>query len=221
VDYYLKLREEIRNASGETLDLKTYEADMRHLIDTYIQAEEPRTISPFADISLLDLLVNSGIADAINRLPEGIKRNKEAVAETIENNVRKKIIQEHLIDPAYFEEMSRLLHEIVKERRTNAINYEAYLKKIAELAKKVNNPAKDNLPASIKSSNARRALYNNLNYDEELAVVMDEAVRYVKKADWRGNDAKEREIKKALYEILKDANEVERIFPIIKQQSEY
>ncbi|MCF6155666.1 MAG: HsdR family type I site-specific deoxyribonuclease [Candidatus Brocadia sp.] len=221
VDYYLKLREEIRNASGETLDMKTYEADMRHLIDTYIQAEEPRTISPFANMSLLDLLVNSGIADAINSLPEGIKRNKEAVAETIENNVRKKIIQEHLIDPAYFEEMSKLLHEIVKERKTNAINYEAYLKKIAELAKKVNNPARDNLPASIKNSNARRALYNNLNHDEELAVVMDEAVRYVKKADWRGNDAKEREIKKALYDILKDANEVERIFPIIKQQNEY
>ncbi len=221
VDYYLKLREEIRNASGETLDMKTYEADMRHLIDTYIQAEEPRTISPFAGMSLLDLLVNSGIADAINSLPEGIKRNKEAVAETIENNVRKKIIQDHLTDPAYFEEMSKLLHEIIKERRTNAIDYEAYLKKIDELAKKVNNPAKDKLPECIKNSSARRALYNNLNHNEELAVVMDEAVRYVKKADWRGNDAKEREIKKALYDILKDANEVERIFPIIKQQHEY
>ncbi len=221
VDSYLKLREEIRNASGETLDMKTYEADMRHLIDTYLQAEEPRTISPFADMSLLDLLVNSGIADAINSLPEGIKRNKEAVAETIENNVRKKIIQEHLTDPAYFEDMSKLLHEIIKERRTNAINYEAYLKKIAALAKKVNNPARDNLPDSIKKSDARRALYNNLNHDEELAVVMDEAVRYVKKADWRGNDAKEKEIKKTLYDILKDVNEVERIFLIIKEQHEY
>ncbi|EQD69081.1 hypothetical protein B1A_07040, partial [mine drainage metagenome] len=27
----------IRMASGETLDLKAYEADMRHLIDTYIE----------------------------------------------------------------------------------------------------------------------------------------------------------------------------------------
>ncbi|OOP57920.1 MAG: restriction endonuclease subunit R [Candidatus Brocadia carolinensis] len=221
VDYYLKLREEIRHASGETLDMKTYEADMRHLIDTYIQAEEPRTISPFAGMSLLDLLVNSGIADAVNSLPEGIKRNKEAVAETIENNVRKKIIQEHLTDPAYFEEMSKLLHEIVKERKANAINYEAYLKKIAELAKKVNNPAKDNLPERIKNSNARRALYNNLNHDEELAVVVDEAVRCVKKADWRGNNAKKLEIKKVLYDILNDENEVERIFRIMEKQEEY
>ncbi|WP_455423689.1 type I restriction endonuclease subunit R [Chloracidobacterium validum] len=35
MDHYLKVREVVRMASGETLDLKTYEADMRHLIDTY------------------------------------------------------------------------------------------------------------------------------------------------------------------------------------------
>ena len=36
VDFYLNLREEIRKSNGETLDLKTYEADMRHLIDTLV-----------------------------------------------------------------------------------------------------------------------------------------------------------------------------------------
>lgn len=98
LDFYLKLREEIRKASGETLDLKTYEADMRHLIDTYIQADEPETISPFGDMSLLDIIVKTGISDAVGSLPDGIKRSREAVAETIENNVRSKIIKEHLID---------------------------------------------------------------------------------------------------------------------------
>lgn len=220
VDFYLKLRDEIKNASGETLDLKTYEADMRHLIDTYIQAEEARTISPFADMTLLDLIVNSGIADAINSLPNGIKSNKEAIAETIENNVRKKIIKEHLIDPAYFEEMSKLLNEIIKERKEKAINYEEYLKKIAELSKKVINITPDDLPAGIKT-NAQRALYNNLGKNESLAISLDEAVRKVKKADWRGNQQKENEIKAELFKILNDKNEVERIFPIIKQQNEY
>ncbi|MBM2835783.1 MAG: hsdR [Candidatus Brocadiaceae bacterium] len=165
--------------------------------------------------------MKSGIAKAVNNLPQGIKSSTEAIAETIENNVRRKIIKEHLIDPAYFEEMSKLLKEIIKERKANAVSYEEYLKKIAALANKVSNPAQEDLPESIKKSNARRALYNNLDGDEELAVIMDEAVKYVKKADWRGNETKEREIKKALYDILKDKNEVERIFPIIKQQSEY
>lgn len=44
---YLKLREIIRKASGETIDLKAYEADMRHLIDTYIEADEPKKLSMF------------------------------------------------------------------------------------------------------------------------------------------------------------------------------
>lgn len=97
----MKLREEIRIHSGETLDLKAYEADMRHLIDNYIQAEESVVVSPFGDIPLLDLIVNSGISDAIGTLPQGIKSNQQAVAETIENNVRQKIIRDHLIDPAF------------------------------------------------------------------------------------------------------------------------
>ena len=220
LDFYLNLREEIRKASGETLDLKTYEADMRHLIDNFIQAEEPRKISPFENQTLIDLIVNTGIANAINNLPQGIKSSKEAVAETIENNVRRKIIKEHLIDPAYFEEMSKLLNEIIKERKANAVSYEEYLKKIAELAKRVNNLTRDDLPARIQTP-AQRALYNNLGKNETLALATDEAINRVKKADWKGNLQKENEIKAEIYKILKDVNEVERIFPIIKQQNEY
>jgi type I restriction enzyme R subunit len=220
LDFYLNLREEIRKASGETLDLKTYEADMRHLIDNFIQAEEPRKISLFENQTLIDLIVNTGIANAINNLPQGIKSSKEAIAETIENNVRRKIIKDHLIDPAYFEEMSKLLNEIIKERKANAVSYEEYLKKIAELAKRVNNLIRDDLPARIQTP-AQRALYNNLGKNEALAIATDEAINRVKKADWKGNPQKENEIKAAIYEILKDRNEVERIFPIIKQQNEY
>ncbi len=47
LDFYIKLREQIRKASGETLDMKTYEADMRYLLDAYIQAEDPEDITPF------------------------------------------------------------------------------------------------------------------------------------------------------------------------------
>lgn len=220
VDYYLKLREEIRKASGETLDLKTYEADMRHLIDTYIQADDPKTISPFGNMSLLDIVVNTGIAEAINSLPDGIKSSKETVQETIENNVRQKIIREHLIDPAFFEEMSKLLNEIIKERKANAISYEEYLKKIAAIVKKVMEGKSDDTPAVLQT-NAQRALYNNLNKNEQLAVVMDKKVLEIRPDSWKGNPTKELVIKGALYEILQNENEVERLFSIIKQQKEY
>jgi len=100
MDHYLAIRDIVRRASGETLDLKPYEADMRHLIDTYIEAAEPRKISPFDDVGLLDLIVKTGIADAIASQLGGLKGNKTAIAETIENNVRNVIIRDRLTDPA-------------------------------------------------------------------------------------------------------------------------
>jgi len=220
MDHYVKLREIIRKASGESIDLKVYEADMRHLIDSYIQADESRVISPFGDMSLLDIIVKSGIADAINDLPNGIKGNKEAVAETIENNVRSKIIKDHLLDPAYFEKMSKLLDEIIKFRKENADNYEEYLQKIAELANKVKSGQAPDTPAALDTA-AKRALYNNLGQNESLAIQIDTAVVVSKSDGWRGNQAKENIIKEAIWKIVGDADEVERIFSIVKQQRDY
>ena len=244
LDYYLNVREIIRKASGESLDLKAYEADMRHLIDTYIEADEPRKISPFDNISLLELIVKTGIANAINSLPGGIRGNKDAVAEIIENNVRRKIIKEHLNDPAYYEKMSALLDEIISARKAKAIEYEEYLKRIAELAKRVEAGQAEDTPEQLNTP-GRRALYSNLKQrvsgnvmgvaepavfygtaiEEDVlvrAINIDETVKRVRPDTWRGHQAKENTIKAALLPLLgNDVAEVERIFLIIKAQNEY
>ncbi|MBU3566379.1 type I restriction endonuclease subunit R [Polynucleobacter sp. MWH-HuK1] len=219
-DRYLKLREIIRQASGETIDLKAYEADMRHLIDTYIEASEPREISDFGDIGLLDLIVKSGIADAINSLPKGIKNNPQAISETIANNVRSKIIKEHLNDPAFYDRMSTLLVEILDDLRSQQIDYEEFLKRIADVAKRVQQGKAEDVPLALNTP-GKRALFNNLNNDESLALKVDEAVRRVKPDSFRGNLAKERVIKSELFSMLKSESEVERIFQIIVHQPEY
>jgi type I restriction enzyme R subunit len=239
LNHYLKLREEIRMASSEVLDLKTYEADMRHLIDTYIQADEPETISPFGDMSLLEIIEKSGVYDAIGTMPSGIKNNKQAVAETIENNVRRKIIKEHLIDPSFFENMSTLLAEIIKERKANAVSYAEYLEKIAKLVQQVNEGKTDDTPEILKTP-AQRVIYNNLGKDERLAILIDTAIKKSKRDGFRGNLAKEREVKSSIYSTLKDYSKgmdtitlgeppvtygivqtVESIFKIIVEQREY
>lgn len=220
LDRYLKLREIIRMASGETIDLKAYEADMRHLIDTYIEADAPRKISDFDNMGLLDLIVKSGIADAINSLPDGIKSSQGAVAETIANNVRSKIIKEHLNDPAFYDKMSVLLDEIIADLRAKRIDYAEYLKRIAELAKKVELGHAQNAPEQI-NTRGRYALFHNLGHNKELAIKIDETIKRTRPDAWRGNQARERMIKAALYAVLHDDAEVERIFLIIKQQKEY
>jgi type I restriction enzyme R subunit len=220
-DYYLNVREIIRKASNETLDLKAYEADMRHLIDTYIEADEPRKISPFDNIGLLDLIVKTGIANAIAEQLGGMKGNKDAIAETIENNVRSKIIKEHLSDPAFYEKMSALLDEIIAARKAKAIEYEDYLQKIAELAKKVGAGKADETPAGLNTK-GKRALWSNLGQNEALALKIDAVVKKEAPEGWRGVQTREQVIKAALYGVLKDVAEVERNFLVIKvQESEY
>ena len=220
VDHYLKVREIIRKASGETLDLKTYEADMRHLIDTYIEADEPRKTSFFDGMSLLELIVKTNINDAINTQLGSLKKNKNAVAETIENNVRRTILKEHLTDPAYYEKMSTLLDEIITDRKAKAIEYEEYLQRIAELAKRVNAGKDVDTPINLDTS-GKRALWNNFDQNETLALKIDAAVKQIRSDDWRGVQSREQNIKAALYAILQDEVEVERIFPVIKAQKEY
>jgi type I restriction enzyme R subunit len=245
IERNLKLREIIRQASGETIDLKAYEADMRHLIDTYIEADPAKAISNFGEIGLLDLIVKSGIAEAIGALPKGIQGNPRAVAETIANNVRSKIIKEHLNDPAFYDKMSALLNEILADLKAQRIDYEEFLKRIADLAKKVQTGKSDDTPEKLNTP-GKRALYNNLmqkrgdlssdklgegvhQYGTEaavralnLALQIDETVRRARQDAWRGNKAKENGVKSALLPLLgNDAAEVERIFLIIKAQTEY
>ncbi len=245
LDRYLNVREIIRKASGESLDLKAYEADMRHLIDTYIEADEPRKISPFDNMSLLELIVKTGIANAITSQLAGLKGNRNAIAETIENNVRRKIIKEHLSDPAYYEKMSALLDEIITARKARAIEYEEYLKRIADLARRVEAGLAEDTPEQLRNSPALQALYNNLKGDGgtparadrvaeapgeyavsgdqalELALEIDKTVKRVRPDGWRGVQAREQVIKAELYKILQDEAEVERIFLIIKARGEY
>ncbi len=218
---YVKLREIIRQASGETIDLKAYEADMRHLIDTYIEASAPRKISEFGDNGLLDLLVNSGMDAAVNSLPDGIKHNKNAVAETIANNVRSKIIKDHLNDPYFYDKMSALLKEIIADLKARRIEYEEFLKRISEIARQVFNGKSDSTPASLDTP-GKRALFNNLGNNQELALKIDRVVKEVRNADWRGNKARENIIKAAIFPLLdNNQDELERIFRILLAQREY
>jgi len=220
VRHYEDVRSEIKQASGDAIDLKAYEPDMRHLIDTYIGAEESVTISTFDDMTLIELIVERG-EDAVKALPKGITRNKEAVAETIENNIRRLIIDEMPTNPKYYENMSTLLDELIKERKEEAKSYKEYLARIVELTKQVKNPAQSTTYPTSLNSNAKRALYDNLSQDEVLTTALDAEICHTKKDGWRGNIIKEREVKYAIRKHIDDDAEVERVFELVKNQSEY
>jgi len=183
----------------------------------------------------MDLIVKTGIASAISSQLGGLKGNKDAIAEIIENNVRSRIIKEHLNDPAFYENISALLCEIIAARKAKAIEYEEYLKRIAELIKNLIAGHIEDTPEPLKASPALRALYHNLKQSEAsgdysgqgdqvltLAQQIEETVKQVRPDGWRGIQARENIIKAALLPLLgDDVSEVERIFLVIKAQKEY
>ncbi len=248
--------------------MKLYEPAMRHLLDAYVRADESERLSAFDDLTLVQLVVERG-EKAVDALPGGIRRNRAAVAETIENNVRRVLVDEAAVNPKYYEKMSGLLDALIRQRRQEAIDYRSYLAKIVDLTRRIREP-RDLYPPGVDSP-ARRALFDNLpvrrpepagasrarerrpRYGGEpdpgaasrtgggrppyggepgppppadpraaAALALDEAVRRVRKADWRGNRIKEREVRNAVRRALGgDDALTERIFEIVKAQREY
>jgi type I restriction enzyme, R subunit len=223
VTYYEKVREAVKLASGDYVDLKQYEPAMRHLLDMYLQADESRTLHDFDDLTLVDLLVQDG-ADAVKKLPDSIKKSEKAVTATIENNVRKVIVDEMASNPRYFTSMSELLDSVLEERRAQVIEYEEFLQKMADLAKKVTARTGSGSYPSMIVNGAQRAFYDNLEQSADLAKTLDEAIIKVKEAHWRGNTMKERlvrrEIARALNLPITDVK-VAEIFEIAKAQDDY
>jgi len=118
--------------------------------------------------------------------------------------------------------MSALLAEIITARKAKAVEYEEYLKRIAELAKQVETGQAEEMPENLDTP-GKRALYNNLQQHGEglavlpeerteytvagnpavnLALRIDEAVRRVRPDEWRGVQPREQVIKAELYKVV-------------------
>lgn len=193
---------------------------MRYLIDSYIEADLPRKISAFDDVGLLELIIKTGVAEAIQQRFGKGATNRKAVAETIENNIRRTIISERANDPAFYDRMSQVLSEIINFRKQQAEAYAEYLRRVADLVRQLNQQTADTTPTELDTP-GKRALWSNLDGDLELALRIDATVRQVRPDGWRGNQAKEQLIKAALFGVLQDTTEVERLFPILVAQPEY
>ena len=118
-------------------------------------------------------------------MPPGIRKNETTVAETIENNVRKLILDENPINPKYYEKMSQLLDALILQRKQDALDYQKYLDKIVALTKQVKaGPNAADYPASLNTK-GKKALFDNLFRIEKLALAVDEAIRGKLQDDWR------------------------------------
>ena len=219
IDLFVKIKDEISVASGDYIDLKLYEPDMRKLIDTYIRSNRSKVVADLSDRPLLELLATEG-AKAIENLPEGIQENSKAVAETITNNIRRTVIEKSPTNPKYFEKMSHLLSEVVKQLDQESVEYEALLLKLIALSDEVLNP-KHSYPLEISSLGAGAgAIYDQVNQDVS---VTESANRILMDAQdgWRTNAMKSRILRNELLECLNNEVLVDQIIEVAKYYENY
>jgi type I restriction enzyme R subunit len=219
VEHFSKMRQEIKLASKDEVDMKQYEPAMRRLLDTYIRAEDSEKVIDFEELGLIELIVEKAKQ---NPAGPSSKKVPEAMAETIENNMRKVIIDEQPINPKYYEKMSELLDALITQRREEAIIYEEYLKEVKKLAENITKPQGGSSYPDAMNTRGKQSLYDNLDKNEELVTRLDTAIRYTKKADWKTNRFKQRDVEHAIKEELGEYQvNIKDLMDLIKSQSEY
>lgn len=247
VAFYSEIRAAIKRYSGEELDIRPFEADMRHLLNTYVRAEDAQIQGDLDKVTLTDLIIRTGIHDAIAlKINAQNQLSNEAVAETIINNVRKVIIQEKLTDPRFYEKMSSLLDDLIQQNRSDAEAYEDFLRQAEALVERLHERRSgDEVPEALRKAPITELLWRNLpailalgktpddRHAEEvggeyrnglvkLTLQIDETMRTLAPAGWRGDEVREGEVLNALFPLLDRNREVTRaLFELLKNQPDY
>ena len=222
VEQFSKVSAEIKLASGDMVDMKLYEPAMRRLLDMYIKANDSEVVTDFEDMGLIQLIVDKG-TETLEEPLSMMMESEEAMAEAIENNIRRVIIDEQQVNPQYYERMSELLEALILERRQQALEYREYLQRVKELSLQVVNPGGVDAgayPSSINTT-AKKSLFDNFDVNEEWVDAVDHAIKSTKKADWIGNQVKEREVASAIYQAVGEGIEINEILKIVRNQHEY
>lgn len=230
IDGYNKIKEMIKLASCDYIDLKPYEADMRYILDTYIRAEDSKLVNKMADMTLVELLLGEKNTVTPTDFIKDIPGDEDAKAEIIENNLKHEIVKKMSSNEVYYGKLSEMLEDLIEQRRIAAISYAEYLRQVVELAQAILHPEEnDDYPGEIRNSAARRAIYDYLDCNTELTIAVDGAIRKNVPSDWHENHQKMQMVRGIIYNTLINAGIeesrakelTEGIFDIAKRQEEY
>lgn len=200
VSHFVAVRDEVRLGAGEKLDLKQFEAGMRMLLDTYISASPSEEVATL-EKGLVQMVVERG-KDALCGLPAGLRNNPRAASETIVNNVRRTIVDEQAMNPKYYDAMSALLDALIEQRRQNAIDYEAYLRRLIDLTEQVGRKDFEGDYPSWATTPARRALVD-LTWPSGFDVeAVHSAIQHGKEHGWTNHVRKRKALRNALRPVL-------------------
>ncbi len=204
VDDYANLRQAIMLRSGDTTDLKGYNAFMRQLLDQYVQAPRSELLASLEDFSFLDVIDtnrNDNDPDGIEAMI-GVDKalgGEPAAAETLSANARKYMVKKRDSNPDYYDKLSEQLNNLLEEMKNGLISYKDALKQLLVLMRKLRGNS-NSYPTQI-DTDGKRALYDNLGKDADLAMRVYEAIKVNAEVGFREDKARKRLLRNAIKNV--------------------
>lgn len=214
--FYQELRATVKIRYSDALDHKEYEAKMRNLMDMYIAAEEVIVIS-----QPVDILNEGDFEEELKRL--GSNRSK---ADAIRTRLTQSINTKYESNPAYYENFSKRIEEIIEEYKNKRITESEYLQNMEKILSDYRKGYSGiSYPELIKKNNNAQAFFGVMNeslggsmYNKkdkskeeiiaEKSIEIEEIIQMHSKVDWHDNvDVHNRikaDIDQLLYEIRND-----------------
>lgn len=201
VKTYDELRNAISKRCGDYVDLKKYDAEMRALLDDYVVSTRVEVLEKLDDFSFLDIIdiKDSGEVE----VDEGAEKElggQKGVAETMGANVRRVINRKRESNPEEYKCFSERINRLLEEYHQEKLEYKELLKSIRALANEIKN--QQSVDPRINSE-GKKALYDNLGKDVELALKMNDVIIANAAHGFRTSEVR----KKKLYLAIKKALE--------------
>ena len=219
VKNFSMLRDTVKLASGDYVDMHKWDSDMRTLINRYVNAGDSKVLAEFEDKGLLEILIQN---EGISKEKKEALGGNEAVAEAIENNIRRIIVDNNPLNPKFYENLSQILDELIEQRKKGALDYEKYLKEVINLAKQLQIKNTNNIYPPEINSDGKRAIYDNFSQDIDWIARLDETIKTYKSDGYIGNKMKERELMRTIKPLSNEKGvDIDKLFELIKLQEEY
>lgn len=224
VKTYDELRTAIMHRCGDFVDLKTYDAEMRALLDDYVIAPRAVVLEKLDDFSFLDII-------KIDEDPEGgafIHTTPEAeaelggergVAETMVSNTRRVINRKRETNPEEYRYFSEKIDRLLEEYQQKTLEYKDLLKQIVELSKEMRSHGATDPRINTE---LKQALFDNLNKDTELALKVYTVIEANAQIGFRENPMRKKKLKRAVEAALSGTgHDAEKVMKIVIANNEF
>lgn len=197
-----ELRHAIMKCSGDYVDLKMYDAQMRALLDRYIIAPRCEKLETLDDFSFLDIINIDPITGDVLGVDEEAEKElcgQRGVSEVMTSNVRRVINRKRDANPAEYKKFSERLNRLLEDLHQKKIEYRDFLRGIRDLTIDMRSEEKDPWSGTCPQ---KKAFYDNFGHNEQFANDLYEAVCNYAQMDYKSNPIKKRQIERVVGQVL-------------------